>query len=118
MIHGLNTTSALGYPVDDANEQGYTDSVEFEWHPNKAVANLRKHGVSFDEAATVLADPLAITVPDPDHSQDEERFITVGMSFERRLLIVAHTERGTRIRLISARELTAVERMAYELGNF
>lgn len=92
--------------------------MEFEWHPDKAAANLRKHGVSFDEAATVLGDPLSLTVPDPLHSQDEERFITVGMSFERRLLIVAHTERGTRIRLISARELTATERTAYELGSF
>jgi uncharacterized DUF497 family protein len=92
--------------------------VEFEWHPDKATANLRKHGVSFDEAATVLADPLSITVPDPDHSQDEERFVTVGLSFEHRLLIVAHTERGTHIRLISARELTATERMAYERGSF
>ena len=92
--------------------------MEFEWHPDKAAANLRKHGVSFDEAATVLVDPLSLTVPDPLHSQDEERFITVGMSFERRLLIVAHTERGTRIRLISARGLAATERTAYELGSF
>ena len=92
--------------------------MEFEWHPDKAVANLRKHGVSCEEAATVLADPLSITVPDPDHSQNEERFITVGMSFEHRLLIVAHTERGVRIRLISARELTAIERTTYEFGSF
>jgi uncharacterized DUF497 family protein len=91
--------------------------VEFEW-PDKAAANLRKHGVSFDEAATVLADPLSITVTDPDHSQDEDRFITVGMSFTRRLLLVAHTEREMRIRLISARELTMTERLAYEHGNF
>jgi uncharacterized DUF497 family protein len=68
--------------------------VEFDWDRGKAASNLRKHGVSFDEAATVFADPLSITVPDPDHSQDEERFIIVGMSFSRRLLIVAHTERG------------------------
>jgi uncharacterized DUF497 family protein len=104
--------------MDDSSQRSYTGRVEFEWHPDKAATNLRKHGVSFDEAVTVLADPLAITVPDPDHSQNEERFITVGMSFERRLLIVAHTERGERIRLISARELTAIERTAYELGSF
>lgn len=92
--------------------------MEFEWDPIKADANLRKHGVSFDEAATVLADPLSITVADPDHSQEEDRLITVGISFNRRLLLVAHTERGTTIRLISARELTATERIAYERGNF
>ena len=92
--------------------------VEFDWDPGKAASNLRKHGVSFDEAATVFADPLSITVPDPDHSQDEERFIIVGMSFSRRLLIVAHTERGLTIRLISARELTATEQSAYETGEF
>lgn len=92
--------------------------MEFEWDPDKAIANLRKHGISFDEAATVLADPLAITVPDPDHSQDQERYITVGLSFGRRLLLVAHTDREMRIRLISARELTTTERVAYEHGNF
>ena len=92
--------------------------VEFDWDPGKAASNLRKHGVSFDEAATVFADPLSITVPDPDLSQDEERFIIVGMSFSRRLLIVAHTEPGLTIRLISARELTATEQSAYETGEF
>jgi len=92
--------------------------VEFEWDPAKAASNLRKHGVSFEEAATVLADPLSVTVPDPGHSHEEERYITVGMSFSHRLLIVAHTERDNTIRLVSARELTATERAAYELGNF
>ena len=81
-------------------------------------SELRKHAVSFDEAATVLADPLSITVLDPAHSEQEDRFITVGLSIYRRPLIVAHTERGTRIRLISARELTATERVAYERGSF
>ncbi len=65
--------------------RSYTSTVEFEWDPIKVDANLRKHGVSFDEAATVLADPLSITVADPDHSQEEDRLITVGMSFNRRL---------------------------------
>lgn len=77
--------------------------MEFEWDPDKAAANLRKHGVSFDEAATVLADQLSVTVPDPDHSQHEDRYITVGMSFDRRLLMVAYMERNMHIRLISAR---------------
>ena len=92
--------------------------MEFEWDPDKAAANLRKHGVSFDEAVTILADPLSLTVPDPDHSEDEERYITVGLSFKLRLLLVAHTDREMRIRIISARELTATERTAYEHGNF
>ena len=92
--------------------------VRFDWDPGKAASNLRKHGVSFDEAATVFADPLSITVPDPDHSQDEERFIIVGMSFSRRLLIVAHTERDLTIRLISARTLTTSEQSAYETRGF
>lgn len=92
--------------------------MEFEWDPSKAAANLRKHGVPFDEAATVLADPLSVTVPDPDHSVSEDRYITVGLSNQGRLLIVAYTERALRIRIISARELTTTERNAYESGNF
>ncbi len=89
----------------------------FEWDPTKAAANLKKHGVSFSEAATVLSDSLGVTVPDPDHSLDEDRYITVGMSYRSRLLIVAHTERGDHVRIISARELTRREREAYERGN-
>ena len=88
--------------------------MEFEWDPKKAAKNLRKHGVSFNEAATVLGDSLGTTVPDPDHSLAEDRYITVGMSGRRRLVMVAHTERGERIRIISARELTRAEREAYE----
>jgi uncharacterized DUF497 family protein len=88
--------------------------VEFEWDPKKAAQNLRKHGVSFHEAATVFGDLLSTTVADPDHSVNEERYITVGMSDRRRLVIVAHTARGERIRIISARELTRTEREVYE----
>jgi len=77
--------------------------VEFEWDPKKAAKNFRKHRVSFNEAATVFGDSLGTTVPDPDHSLAEDR-----------LLMVAHTERGERIRIISARELTRAERKAYE----
>ncbi len=91
--------------------------MEFEWNPVKAAANLKKHGVSFAEAATVLSDTLSVTVPDPDHSIDEDRYITVGLSNRSRLLIVAHIERGDRVRIISARELTRAEREAYEKGN-
>ncbi|RMF28024.1 MAG: BrnT family toxin [Chloroflexi bacterium] len=94
--------------------------MEFEWDPHKADRNLRKHKVSFEEAATVFGDPLSMTVPDPDHSWEEDRYLTVGMSDYGRLLIVAHTEEagGERIRIISARPLTRREREAYEQGEF
>ncbi len=91
--------------------------MDFEWDPHKAESNLQKHSVSFTEAGTVFGDDLAITVPDPDHSDDEERFITVGWSNRRRLLMVSHTDRGDRIRIISARELTNAERKEYEEEN-
>ncbi len=90
--------------------------MEFDWDPNKVTSNLRRHDVSFGEAATVFSDPLSTTVPDPDHSLDEDRAITVGLSHRGRLLMVAHTERGDRIRIISARELTRTERAQYEAG--
>ena len=80
----------------------------------KESANERKHGVGFAEATTVFDDPLSITIPDPDHTIDEERFVIVGMSSERSLLIVVHTIRGERIRLISARPATKHERRIYE----
>lgn len=92
----------------------YTSLMEFEWDPNKAASNLRKHGVSFTEAATVFGDTLSTTVIDPDHSVEEDRFITIGLSYQMRLLIIAHTERADRIRIISARELTRSEREQYE----
>jgi hypothetical protein len=88
--------------------------IEFEWDPRKAVINLKKHDVSFTEAGTVFGDELAITVSDPDHSKDEDRFITIGWSDRRRLLIVSHTDRADKIRIISARELTKAERKEYE----
>ena len=92
----------------------YNRFVEFEWDANKAAENVRKHKVSFIEAATVFGDFLGITVPDPAHSADEDRYITVGLSNLGRLLMVAHTERDERIRIISARTLTAKEKRAYE----
>ena len=88
--------------------------MEFEWDPRKARINLREHGVSFTEAATIFGDELAITVSDPDHSDNEDRYITIGWSDHRRLLIVSHTDRGDRIRIISARELTKAEQKEYE----
>ncbi|HEX9455896.1 MAG TPA: BrnT family toxin [Candidatus Binatia bacterium] len=88
--------------------------MEFEWDARKAALNRRKHRVSFYEAATVFGDVLGITVRDPEHSSSEARYITVGVSDRRRLLMVSHTERGDRIRIISARELTRAERELYE----
>ena len=88
--------------------------MEFEWDPEKAAHNLRKHKVSFTEAATVFGDFLSATVADPDHSGDEHRYITIGLSNRGRLLMVAHAERHERIRIISARKLTRNERRAYE----
>jgi len=88
--------------------------VNFEWDPAKASQNRRKHGVSFHEAAVVFGDPLALTFDDPDHSVEEQRFITIGTSNAKRILMVAHTDRGERIRIISAREATRHERKHYE----
>ena len=92
---------------------GYTRQMEFEWDPGKAAENLRKHKVSFNEAATVFGDDLGITASDPDHSSQEHRYITVGLSSRGRVLMVAHTERRGRIRIISARKLTRNEKFDY-----
>jgi uncharacterized protein len=92
-------------------------SYYFEWDPAKAAANLRKHGVSFEEATEVFGDPLAMNMADPDHSLDEERFVVLGVSRGRRLLVVAYAERGIWTRLISAREAARAERRQYEKGN-
>lgn len=88
--------------------------LKFEWDPAKAKANQRKHRVAFKEAATVFRDSVSVTLYDPDHSEEEDRFMTVGFSTGGRLLMVAHTERRDQIRIISARELTWMERKAYE----
>ncbi|HMD86243.1 MAG TPA: BrnT family toxin [Terriglobia bacterium] len=88
--------------------------MEFEWDAKKAAKNLRKHNVSFIEAATVFGDSLGTTAADPAHSAGEQCYITVGLSSLGRLLMVAHAERGDRIRIISARTLTAKEIRAYE----
>lgn len=86
----------------------------FEWDPKKAKANLSKHGVSFAEAVTAFGDPLSMNMPDPDHSEDEQRFIVLGMSDRYRLLVVSYTERPPRTRIISARLATRHERKQYE----
>jgi len=86
----------------------------FEWDPEKPQQNARRHGVSFEEAATVFGDPLSLTVDDRMHSIGEQRYVTLGLSVNRRLLVVAHTERGDTVRIISARRATPRERTAYE----
>jgi len=90
--------------------------MQFEWNAGKASINLRKHGVSFEEASTVFYDELSATGEDPDHSLGERRFITIGVSSSGRLLAVAHTDRDDTIRIISARAAAAAERRIYEEG--
>ena len=89
----------------------------YEWDREKAKRNLRDRGVSFEEAATVFLDPLAMTYPDPDHSDYEEREITIGYSSHQRFLFVSHVQRRNRTRIISAREATRRERRQHEEGN-
>lgn len=90
--------------------------MKFEWDPSKARANERKHDVSFDEAASVFLDPFAVSGPDPDHSADEERLLTLGISQLGRRVVVSHTYRPGTIRIISARRMTRAERKLYEEG--
>ncbi|MFM2450669.1 MAG: hypothetical protein RIS44_3119 [Pseudomonadota bacterium] len=90
--------------------------MEFQWDAPKADANIKKHGVSFDEAASVFLDQLAVSGQDPDHSVGESRYITFGMSSLGRLLAVSHTHRLGNIRIISARRVTRIERKLYEEG--
>ena len=86
----------------------------FEWNPRKALLNLQKHAVSFEEAMTVFLDPLSLTIADPLHSHAEERFVIIGESIKKRLLVVVHSDRKEKIRIISARKATLQERNRYE----
>jgi len=88
--------------------------MEFEWDSEKALANESKHGVSFFKACEVFDDEHSSTIPDPDHSQDENRYLIFGMSMDGKYLVVSYTERNDRIRLVSSREMTPSERRAYE----
>ncbi|MFQ6105402.1 MAG: BrnT family toxin [Candidatus Glassbacteria bacterium] len=88
--------------------------MTFEWDENKAEENVTKHGVSFEEARTVFNDPFSITIYDPDHSAEEDRYIDVGLSSKGRILVVSYTERGENIRIINSREATRRERRDYE----
>lgn len=90
--------------------------MHFEWDPKKATANRRKHGITFEEATSALRDVFSASAHNPDHSDDEERFVTFGISSQGRLLTVSHTDRGNAIRIISARLATNAERQIYEEG--
>ena len=90
----------------------------YEWDSRKAKENLRKHGVSFEEAATVFLDPLAITFPDPDHSREEDREITIGSTTKHRVVFVSHCPKAGRTRIIGARRTTRKERKRYEEGTY
>jgi uncharacterized protein len=92
-------------------------ALRFEWDGAKARSNWEKHSVWFEEAATIFGDPLSLTVSDPDHSETEERYISIGTSAASRVLVVSHTDRGDVIRLISARPATPRERRTYEEGQ-
>jgi uncharacterized protein len=89
-------------------------AYSFEWDPTKAASNVQDHGVSFDEATTVFGDILAMNMPDPDHSEGEQRFVVLGMSQASRLVVVSYAERPPRTRIISARLATSPERRKYE----
>ena len=91
--------------------------VEFEWDPDKERSNIERHGVDFTEAATVFGDPLELTISDPDHSVGEFRFLSIGHSVSNRILVVSYTERGDRVRIISARTPSSKERRQYESGT-
>ena len=104
-------------PIDGFHRRKYTvhmPEIDFEWNPAKSRANKRKHGVSFEEACTIFGDPLSLLMPDPGHSTDEQRYLLLGMSDRRRLLVAAFAERPPRTRLISARRATRQERIQYE----
>ena len=88
--------------------------LKFEWDRRKAAANVKKHGVSFEEAATAFGDPLSLTIHDPDHSDDEDRFLLLGVTQSRKLVVVAHTDRNDTIRIINARLADRGERENYE----
>ena len=86
----------------------------FEWDEEKASANLKKHRVSFDEAVSAFDDPMLITFSDPLHSEGEERFLSIGISSKNRVLIIAHTDRANKVRIVNCRKATASERKQYE----
>jgi uncharacterized DUF497 family protein len=101
----------------DERDEGDLADLEFEWHPRKAAANLKKHKVSFDEAKTIFGDKKNLVVPDRVHSDEEERYLALGRSDQGRLITLSFTERGSKLRLISARLMEPWERREYENAN-
>lgn len=93
------------------------NGLTFEWDAEKAKKNLKKNGVSFEEATTVFGDPHSLTIPDPAHSTHEERFAIIGLSYRLKTLVISHVERNHRIRIINARQATRQERKTYEEGK-
>ena len=92
-------------------------NLTFEWDPEKAGSNVQKHGVSFEEAMSAFADLLSFAIADPDHSRGEQRYLLLGVSYQGRLLVVSHTERGETIRIINARRANRREKRVYEEGE-
>jgi uncharacterized DUF497 family protein len=90
----------------------------FEWDEEKAQSNLKKHKVGFEEGATIFHDLFVATMPDPDHSEDEQRYVSIGLSAKGRLLVVVHTERGNKTRIVSCRKATSREQRIYEEGDY
>ena len=88
--------------------------MQFEWDAEKAASNAKKHGVSFQEAATAFGDPFSVTIVDPDHSEDEDRYVLLGETYQGRLVVVVHTDREETVRIISARLASRRERKSYE----
>ena len=89
-------------------------ALVFIWDTKKAQNNLNKHGISFEDASSAFGDPLSVTIPDPEHSRGENRYILIGQTLDSKLVVVSHTERGSTIRIISARFASKHERRAYE----
>lgn len=102
---------------NDPSDRNDTGELEFEWHPLKATANLSKHKVSFEEAKTIFGDEKHLEIPDCEHSDDEMRYLAIGRSEQARILTLVFTERGMKLRLISARVAEPWERREYESGN-
>ena len=91
--------------------------LNFEWDEEKAKENFRKHKVSFEEAKTIFADPFLMTFPDPEHSNNEQRYLNIGICSKGLIFVLVHTEREGNIRIINCRKATTNERRAYEEGN-
>ena len=103
--------------MDSDLGEGQFEGIDFEWHPPKAAANLKKHKVSFQEAMTIFGDERVLSIPDCEHSKDEQRYLAIGRSERERLLVMCFTERGERLRIVSARCAERWERRVYETAN-